>query len=130
LPRPEARRLALWLAVLILGCQPPSQGSPEIALDWSIRPDPPLVGPATVSLTLADAKTDHPLAGAEIRLEANMSHPGMKPVFGTAREVAPGKYEAAIELTMGGDWFILIDARLRDGRTLQKQVDVAGVRSR
>lgn len=83
-----------------------------------------------VSLTLADAKTAHPIEGAEVRLEGNMSHPGMKPVFGAAREVAPGKYEAALEFTMGGDWFILVDAKLRDGRALQKQVDVAGVRSR
>lgn len=128
--RPEARLLVLWLAVLIAGCQPPAQTSPEIALDWSVKPDPPRVGPATVALTLADAKTGRPVEGAEVRLEGNMSHPGMKPVFGAAREVAPGKYEGAIEFTMGGDWFILVDAKLRDGRSLQKQVDVAGVRSR
>ncbi|HEY9421756.1 MAG TPA: FixH family protein [Thermoanaerobaculia bacterium] len=129
MPRPEARLFVLWLAVLIAGCQPPAQSAPEIALDWSVRPDPPLAGLSTVSLTLADAKTGRPVEGAEVRLEGNMSHPGMKPVFGAAREVAPGKYEAALEFTMGGDWFILIDAKLRDGRTLQRQVDVAGVQS-
>ena len=130
--RPEARLLAVLAACLVLGagCQPPAQTSPEITLDWSVRPDPPLVGPAMVSLTLADAKTGQPVRGAELRLEGNMSHPGMKPVFGTAREVGPGRYEAPIELTMGGDWFLLIDATLRDGRALQRQVDVRGVRSR
>lgn len=130
--RPEARLLAVLAACLVLGagCQPPAQTSPEITLDWSVRPDPPLVGPATVSLTLTDAKTGQPVRGAEVRLEGNMSHAGMKPVFGAAREVEPGRYEAPIELTMGGDWFILIDATLRDGRTLQRQVDVRGVGSR
>ncbi|HSG38870.1 MAG TPA: FixH family protein [Thermoanaerobaculia bacterium] len=130
MPRPEARLFALWLAVLIAGCQPPGQTNPEITLDWSVRPDPPLTGPATVSLTMADAKTGRPVEDAEVRLEGNMSHPGMKPVFSAAREVAPGRYEAPIEFTMGGDWFILIDATLRDGRTLQRQMDVTGVRSR
>lgn len=127
--RPEARLLALWLAAFAAGCQPPAQSTSEIQLDWSVKPDPPRVGPATVSLSLADEKTGRAVEGAEVRLEGNMSHPGMKPVFGDAREVAPGKYEAPLEFTMGGDWFILVDATLRDGRTVQKQVDVPGVGS-
>jgi hypothetical protein len=59
-----------------------------------------------------------------------MSHPGMKPVLATAREVAPGQYEAALELTMAGDWYLLVEARLRDGRTLHRQIDLRGVRPR
>ena len=116
--------------VLGAGCQPPARTAPEIELDWSVKPDPPRVGPATVSLALTDAKTGQPVRGAEVRLEGNMSHPGMKPVFGAARETGPGRYEAPIEFTMGGDWVILVDATLRDGRALQRQVDVRGVRSR
>jgi hypothetical protein len=65
-----------------------------------------------------------------MRLEGNMSHPGMRPVFGTAREVAPGTYEAPLELPMGGDWFLLVDATLPDGGTLHRQVDLPGVRTR
>jgi hypothetical protein len=112
-----------------MGCQPPAQSTSGIKLEWSVKPDPPRVGPATVSLSLADEKTGRAVEGAELRLEGNMSHPGMKPVFGAAGEVAPGRYEAPLEFTMGGDWFILVDATLRDGRKLQKQVDVPGVRS-
>lgn len=132
MPRPEARLLAALAACLVLGagCQPPAQTAPEIKLDWLVKPDPPLVGPATVSLTLTDTKTGQPVRGAEVRLEGNMSHAGMKPVFGAAREAGPGRYEAPIEFTMGGDWFILIDVTLRDGRTLRRQADVRGVRSR
>jgi sensor domain CHASE-containing protein len=54
----------------------------------------------------------------------------MRPVFASAREVSPGTYEAPLELTMGGDWFLLVDARLPDGGTLHRQVDLPGVRSR
>jgi len=132
LSRPEACLFAALAACLILwtGCQPQARTTPEIELDWSVKPNPPVAGPVLVSLTLTDAKTGGPVRGAEVRLEGNMSHPGMKPVFSTAREVGPGRYEAPIELTMGGDWFILIEATLRDGRALQRQVDVRGVRSR
>jgi hypothetical protein len=54
----------------------------------------------------------------------------MKPVFATAREVAPGRYEAPVELTMAGDWVISVDARLRDGRSFERQLELRGVRPR
>jgi hypothetical protein len=59
-----------------------------------------------------------------------MNHAGMRPVFADAKEVEPGKYEATLELTMGGDWFVLITGTLPDGRKLHRKVDVPGVKSR
>jgi hypothetical protein len=114
------------------GCQPaaaPAASAPHVDLNWKIAPDPPAAGPVRFSLTLTDKATGQPLPGAAVRLEGNMSHPGMQPVFGDAREMSPGVYEAPLELTMGGDWFFLVDARLPDGGTLQRQVDLPGVRS-
>lgn len=127
-----SRRLAFGLAVCLLaagGCQPPADSAPDIALAWTVTPDPPATGRATFSLTLTDVAAGSPVVGAAVRLEGNMSHAGMKPVFGAAREVAPGRYEAPLDFTMAGDWFVLVEARLRDGRTLQRQVDVRGVRA-
>jgi hypothetical protein len=54
----------------------------------------------------------------------------MQPVFAAAREVGPGRYEARLDLTMAGDWILLIDATLADGRTLRRQVSLPGVRAR
>ncbi|HYO16843.1 MAG TPA: FixH family protein [Thermoanaerobaculia bacterium] len=128
-----SRRLVPALTVCLLaagGCQPPADSAPEVALGWTVAPAPPVTGPATFSLTLTDTAAGQPVAGAAVRLEGNMSHAGMKPVFGTAREMAPGRYEAPLDFTMAGDWFVLVEARLRDGRTLQRQVDVRGVRPR
>jgi hypothetical protein len=51
----------------------------------------------------------------------------MVPVFADAVEVEPGRYRAELEFTMGGDWFLLVDAETRDGRTLRWQRDVPGV---
>jgi hypothetical protein len=119
--------------VALVRCQPasaPAAPSPEIELDWSITPNPPAAGPVRLSLTLTDVAKRQPVQGAAVRLEGNMSHPGMQPVFGEAREVAPGTYEASLDLTMGGDWFFLVEARLSGGGTLRRQVDLPGVRSR
>ena len=59
-----------------------------------------------------------------------MNHAGMVPVFADARETAPGRYEATLNFTMAGDWFILVQARLPDGRTVEQAIDVPGVQGR
>lgn len=100
--------------------------APEITAAWSVTPAPPRVGPARVSLALTEG--GQPVRGAEVRLEGNMSHPGMQPVFGDARETAPGRYEAPLELTMAGDWFLLAQITLRDGRSLSRTSPLPGVR--
>jgi hypothetical protein len=79
-----------------------------------------------VTVTLDDVE-GRPIAGAQVELEANMSHAGMVPVFATAREVAPGRYQASLELTMAGDWFFLVDVALPDGRSLTQEIDLPGV---
>ena len=83
---------------------------------------------ATLVLNLTDTD-NRPISGAKIELEGNMSHAGMTPVFSEATETEPGRYEAPLEFTMGGDWFILVKATLSDGRTLERQIDVPGVGS-
>ena len=59
-----------------------------------------------------------------------MSHPGMRPIFSEARETEPGRYEAPIEFTMGGDWIILVDITLPEGRKLQRQFEIKGVKAK
>jgi hypothetical protein len=123
----------LGACLAAVGCAPaaaPAAATRNVSLDWRIFPDPPVAGPVRVSLVLVDGATGHPVRGAAVRLEGNMSHAGMRPVFGAAREVSPGTYEAPLELTMGGDWFLLIDATLPEGGTVRRQLDLPGVRPR
>ncbi len=86
------------------------------------------MGPATVVVQLADAAAN-PVAHATIMVEADMSHPGMGPVFGTTSETAPGSYRTQIDFNMGGDWVVLLHIKLADGRKIERQIDVRGVRS-
>lgn len=57
-----------------------------------------------------------------------MSHAGMSPRFAEARETGPGRYEAHLEFQMAGDWVILLHVTLPDGKKLERQFDVRGVR--
>lgn len=56
-----------------------------------------------------------------------MSHAGMVPVFADARETEPGRYQSTMELSMAGDWFILVHVTLKDGRKIDRQFDIKGV---
>jgi hypothetical protein len=116
----------LLLLLLVASCGRGSSDLPDVAVALTLEPDPPRIGPVLVTVALGDAD-GLPIAGARVELEGNMSHAGMVPVLAGAREVAPGRYQADLEFTMGGDWFILVRADLPDGRSLERKVDVLGV---
>jgi hypothetical protein len=89
---------------------------------------PPQVGPTTITLTVTE-RDGKPVGGARVSLEGDMTHAGMRPVFGEAREFEPGRYRAPLEFTMGGDWVVLVHLTLSDGRKVERQFDVKGVQS-
>ncbi len=122
--------LFLTFAIVLAGCQRgSSEDISDIGIDLTISPDPPVVGQAMITLELTNAE-GNPITGANLELEGNMNHAGMVPVFSQATELGEGRYEASIQFTMGGDWFILVKANLPDGRKLERQVDVPGVETR
>lgn len=98
-----------------------------MAIDHEISPEPARVGPGTLSLKLADSAAK-PITGAHVAIEADMSHAGMSPRFAEARETGPGRYEAHLEFQMAGDWVILLHVTLPDGKKLERQFNVRGVR--
>lgn len=121
------RRMFALVFLAVLGCAGnPTTDSGDVTINFALRPDPPKVGQAAAVVTLTD-KDGQPIRGATVKLEGNMNHAGMTPVFADAQEAEPGKYEAALEFTMGGDWFILVNTTLADGRKLTRKVDVRGV---
>jgi YtkA-like protein len=115
--------------LLAAGCQEPSGTTPDVLIEHEISPQPPKVGPSVFSLRITDAASSKPLSGAHVRLEGNMTHAGMSPVFAEAKEAEPGRYRATLEFTMGGDWVVLVHAALPDGREVERQFDVKGVRA-
>jgi len=110
------------------GCAKTPGSSPGITVEHEITPQPARVGPATITLKLTDAAAKS-ITGARIALEADMSHAGMSPVFGEAKEIEPGRYQGRMDFTMAGDWVILLRITLSDGQVLERQLDVKGVRA-
>jgi hypothetical protein len=131
--RPLAAVLAVALASAGLsaaGCSRTADGAPDVRVELTVAPDPPAAGPAIVTLRLLAAADGSAVTGASVQIEGTMSHAGMRSVFGTAREEGPGVYAAPLELTMGGDWILLVDAELADGRHLHRELRLPGVRPR
>ncbi len=120
--------LILFVLVLPVGCRPQAEAGQDVRVDLKIEPNPPRVGKALLTLDVKD-DADHPVQGAILKLEGNMAHAGMKPVFADAREEQAGRYRAELEFTMGGDWFILVDGHLADGRSFRTKIDVKGVKA-
>jgi hypothetical protein len=113
-------------ALLLAGCRTESGQDSGVTVACTITPQPPRVGNATVTVNLSD-RTAKPVTGARIKLEADMSHPGMAPVLAQAGESAPGSYVGHLQFSMAGDWVILVQGALANGQKIDRQVDVKGV---
>ncbi len=123
-----------WLALALAAlpaCSPPGEdtGATDVKVSLATEPSPAATGPAKLLLTLADA-SGAPLPGASLRVEASMNHAGMAPALAQAADLGEGRYAAQVDLSMGGDWYVLVDGTLADGRTLHRKLDLPGVRSR
>jgi hypothetical protein len=110
----------------LASCRKP-ETAPGIVIEPEIAPWPARIGLATVTLRLSGAG-GQPLRQARIALEADMSHPGMRPEFGEARELAAGRYQGRLAFTMAGDWVVLMRVTLPGGQKLERQMEVSGVR--
>jgi hypothetical protein len=122
----RARVLVLLAAALtIASCG--GRVAPATTLSATLTPSSPAVGPATLTVTLRRS-SGNAVAGASVRLEAHMSHPGMTPVIAAASERSPGEYVMPFTFTMPGDWVLLVSATLPDEGRVEKRIEVANVR--
>ncbi|MCM3871661.1 MAG: FixH family protein [Pyrinomonadaceae bacterium] len=119
---------ALFLTIVVAACNKPTESSSAVTIEFEVTPQPVRVGPATLTLRIADASRQ-PVTGASIALEGIMSHAGMSPVFAHAKETEPGRYLATLDFNMAGDWTILTRITLAGGQKLERHLDVKGVRA-
>lgn len=125
----KAVAFAAIALLLIAACHKSGESVPPvITIGHEITPQPARVGSNTITLRLSDP-SGKAITGAVITLEGNMSHAGMAPVFAKANETEPGNYQAALELSMGGDWIVLLHLKLANGQSLERQFEIKGVRS-
>ena len=125
----RTRFFVLAVTTVLAGCGPAESETANVKVDLAFNPSSPQAGDVDVSLQLAEPG-GAPLAGAEVRLEGNMNHAGMKPSFADLEEVEPGRYAGTLDFTMGGDWFVLVTAKMPDGNRMERKIDVPGVKAR
>ena len=116
-------------AISLSACQRRVEALPAVSIQTEITPQPVVTGPVTVMVKLTGPH-QAVISGATVTVEADMSHPGMSPVFTDARELPDGHYHAQLQLGMAGDWVVILHIVLPDGQSLERQVDVKGVRAR
>ena len=128
--RVDCHNLFVFVATLIFlsGCSRSRATLSQITVETDITPRPARVGPVTIGFKIKDAAGNR-ISAARATLEANMTHPGMTPVFAEAKEVTPGEYSCPLGLTMSGDWVVTIHITLPDGQKLERQFEMRGVRS-
>ena len=100
----------------------------EIGFGCGSAPTPSRVGVNTFTVTLTTAGGDR-LAGAHISLEGDLSHPGMSPVFGEAKEIALGRYQSRLDFSMQGDWTVLFHITLQSGRSFDRQLNIRNMQA-
>ena len=114
--------LLIPLAACVRQSQQPAAGDVEMTL--AVRPDPPAVGDATLEITLTDGE-GNPIEDARLNVKGDMSHAGMEPVLAEVEGGAGGVYQVPFSWTMGGDWFVTVEAVLADGTTISRRFDLA-----
>lgn len=129
-----------WLvvALLLVGCGriqnerfagSPAEASSGLAIHMAALPSAP-VAQTGRDVTFELTRDGEPVAGAEVMVEANMTHAGMEPLFVEAVEGAPGEYRAPIFWSMGGEWFLRVRATLPDGTTAEETFPGIEVKAR
>ena len=125
---PLSGLLLLIPMVCLQACGRQSASSSDV-LTENFTPNPVRVGTEKIQMTLKDSSS-RPVSGARISLEADMAHPGMAPVFADATETSPGHYEGDVNITMPGDWVVLVHGKLADGRKIERQIEMNGVEAK
>ncbi len=111
------------VALLAAGCgrieaaRPAS--NPDIVFSLAVQPNPPVVGPAELVVTLLD-RAGKPVEGARLEVEGNMTHAGMQPAFGQGAGGQGGRYAVPMNWTMSGDWVVTVKATMPGGQTASK----------
>lgn len=120
--------LTLMLIVLAVACSPAATPTPEAAvptaqIDLQIDPDPPMMGDASLVVTLT--REGVPLADAPVSARGDMNHAGMTPVLGDAITDADGKATIPFNWSMGGDWIVTITVTLPDDSEVSQEFPVS-----
>ncbi len=127
----------LWPVLLLLilslvlsacgGTGTDSGNSGNTKIDLTVSPNPPVVGPAQLTITLKDG-SGNAINDATVTVEGDMTHAGMVPVQADATSMGNGTYMVNnFNFNMGGDWVLTVSATLPGGDKAQGTFNYNGV---
>ena len=108
------------LSSFCVGCNRGRAARDDVSIQMQVTPQPVRTRPEMISVRIVD-KAGMPVSHARVGIEADMTHPGMAPLFGNVRELGQGRYEGPIEFNMGGDWVVMVQVKAADGRRFERQ---------
>jgi hypothetical protein len=121
--------VACWLGLTVsFACSRDTVSESAVRIAWTLDPAPPAAGVPTLVRVAVTDRQGRPVSGARLRLEGHMSHPGMVPVVVDIVESAGGIYEGRLQLSMAGDWLLVVSGALADGARVTQQLELPGVR--
>lgn len=114
---------ALTLACLpVVGCGRPVPLAEDVVVEWKMTPASPVVdGDTLAEFTLLD-RARRPVRGANLRVEAHMTHPGMAPLVEPAAEQANGAYTVRLRFSMAGVYILFVKGEMADRRPIDRRV--------
>jgi hypothetical protein len=95
----------------------------DYRITFATNPAAPGQGEGTVVVSIKD-KQGQPVDGAQVSIEANMSHAGMTPVSASSASSTGGQYRLPINWTMGGSWYVDVKMTLQNGEVLRRRFPV------
>lgn len=120
--------LLLSVTVMLAACGGRSPTRDDNGLQVTLIPAPEGYGGTYVTIQLADS-TGAAITDATVRIEGNMNHPGMAPVFSEAAEdgndgAVDGSYQTPFAFNMLGDWILTVTIERPDGSQSKHDINV------
>jgi len=117
----------LLLLALMAGCgRAGRQAAPppaDVVLTLAVEPEPARIGEATLVLTLKTSD-GRAIPDAKLDIRGDMAHAGMQPVLAASDAGPDGVYRVPFRWTMAGDWFVIVQVQLPDGRRFEQRFDL------
>ena len=115
-------------ALAFASCSIPGTPATRVVTRMRLVPPAPVVETETIiELGLFD-DLGKELAGARLRVEAHMKHPGMAPVISQAVDEGNGNYIVRLRFSMAGEWVLQLKGELADRRTIDRRLNEVSVR--
>lgn len=110
------------VSLFLVACGRQSQQIDATGIEMSLSVASTEVGETDLEVLIVDGE-GNPINDAELEIKGDMSHAGMEPVLADTSAATDGVYTVPFEWTMGGDWFVTVEATFADGTVISRRFD-------